>query len=99
MAFTSKGVCHDEELTVQGINIRISDTMRQDLELLAMKDRRTPSQLLRFAAENYLMSRVEGIRALRAAQAKTKVNPAAIFEDYLDAGAERSCLMKAVKKP
>ncbi len=80
-----------------GVNIRVTETMRRDLNLLAMKDRRTPSQILLFAAEAYLIGREAEIKSLRAAQAETKVDPAAKIGDYFEAVAERSSLIKGIK--
>lgn len=51
---------------MEGINIRISDEMREGLKLLARKERRRPSDLVRLIIEDYLGSRSDEIKRLRA---------------------------------
>jgi hypothetical protein len=51
---------------VKGINIRISDVMRDGLTLLARKERRRPSDLARLIIEDYLGSRSDEIKHLQA---------------------------------
>lgn len=53
---------------MKGINIRIDDDMREDLKLLARKERRLPSDLARIIIEDYLGSRSDEIKRLRAEQ-------------------------------
>jgi hypothetical protein len=55
-----------EGAVVEGINIRISDQMREGLKLLARKERRRPSDLARLIIEDYLGSRSDEIKQLRA---------------------------------
>jgi hypothetical protein len=50
---------------VKGINIRISDEMRDGLMLLARKERRRPSDLARLIIEDYLRARSDLIKELR----------------------------------
>lgn len=53
---------------MEGINIRISDEMREGLRLLAKKERRRPSDLVRIIIEDYLGSRFAEIKDLRVAE-------------------------------
>jgi hypothetical protein len=50
---------------VKGINIRISDEMREGLKLVALKERRRPSDLARIMIEDHLRSRIDEIKQLR----------------------------------
>ncbi len=53
----------------RALHVRMTDDNLSDLELLAVKDRRRASELVRFAVEDYLASRRLDIKAIRDQQA------------------------------